>query len=216
MPRQSIDLTGQRFGRLEVKEEVSFELDNRHRKIRKWKCLCDCGKIKIARHKTLCCGEVRSCGCLRSETMRKKMTKHGGAKSLEYHSWVGMIQRCYNPKSQKYPIYGGRGIRVHRFWKKSFKTFIDYIGKKPTIKHTLERINTDGNYCPGNVRWATNKEQSNNRRNNYRFNYKNKSVTLKQLSEIIGINYRTLLHRLCVLKWSVHKATTVPIGRWNQ
>ena len=125
-----------------------------------YQCICSCGTTKQVSGSNLKTGATKSCGCLNKEII----TKHGLSSSPEYTVWEGIIQRCYNSNSTVYEYYGGRGIKFHEPWRKSFKTFYDYIGKRPSKLHSLERIDNNGNYEPDNVKWATLQEQHINRR----------------------------------------------------
>jgi hypothetical protein len=107
-----------------------------------------------------------------------------------------MKDRCLNSKSDSFYRYGGRGIQIHKEWQESFWRFYEYMGPKTTPKHTLDRINNDGHYEPGNVRWSTNKEQSNNRSSNRVIEYRGEHLTMKQWAERIGIHYVSLRERL--------------------
>jgi hypothetical protein len=125
--------------------------------------------------------------------------KHGACGTPEHTSWTLMKVRCLNPDNALYPYYGGRGITIYPPWLKSFQLFLDHVGKRPTIKHTLERIENNGNYEPGNVRWATRKDQANNRRSNTWLTANGLTLTLKQWCERLegtGLTRRVIMRRI--------------------
>lgn len=126
----------------------------------------------------------------------------------EYTSWLNMKSRCGNPKNHRYYRYGGRGIKVCDEWLNSYKSFLSDVGRKPTPAHTLDRINNDGNYEPGNVRWATDEEQKNNRSDNKILAYHGKTLTIAQWSRVIGISNCMLWTRVNKYGWSVDDAMT--------
>lgn len=137
-------------------------------KQRTWKCRCVCGKELVVRQDCLRSGNTTSCGCQRkvhaAVAIRKRCTTHGQSKLAEYFVWKTMKARCRNPKNLEFKNYGGRGIKVCDRWLNSFEAFLGDMGRRPTPAHSIDRINNDGNYEPGNCRWATWKQQAANRR----------------------------------------------------
>lgn len=156
------DLTGQKFGRLTVVDYAGSV-----KGVAYWKCLCDCGVVREriqSRH--LCSGTTKSCGCLGREVLLKVHTVHGMYHLPENKVWNSMKQRCLNPRCHAYEDYGGRGITVCRRWIDSFADFYADVGPRPSAQHSLDRIDNDGNYEPGNVRWSTMSQQNRNMRSN--------------------------------------------------
>jgi len=162
-----INLTGERFGRWVVLEMVQ----ERHRGQLCWRCRCDCGTEEMLPGFILRSGKSKSCGCLRREMGVARggaSRRHGegmnGKETPEYRAWTNMLSRCRNPNHKMYPDYGGRGISVCKRWELAYENFLTDVGRRPTEFHSIDRINNDGNYEPGNVRWATYQEQNRNQR----------------------------------------------------
>lgn len=160
MPRPSKDLTGQRFGMLTAIKTVGVTGINRRRV---WLVLCDCGKAKKTAVSNLVDGKARSCGCLKDKIHTDRLKTHGAFGTPEYRTWAGMLSRCRNKASKAYRHYGFRGIKVCSRWLR-FENFLKDMGKRPSLKFSLDRINNNGDYEPNNCRWATAKQQVNNRR----------------------------------------------------
>lgn len=189
-----LDLTGQKYGRLTVQ---SFAETGK--KIIHWKCLCECGGENVVSTTHLRSGHTSSCGCYSREVsaaISKKNAKHGMWNTPEFSIWGSIIDRCCNEKCKKYPLYGGRGITICAEWKESFFAFFRHIGPRPSNKHSIDRIDNDKGYEPGNVRWATLDIQNNNRRNNVFITVYGIRKTIAQWSKQTGISESALTNRL--------------------
>lgn len=153
------DLTGSTFGRLVV---LARSGSTRNKSAR-WECQCSCGATTIVTGKNLLRGITRSCGCLHREGMSALFKRHGMTRTKVHQAWKAMHQRCSNPNRKHYQHYGGRGISVCERWA-TFENFYEDMGDPPSDRHSIDRIDVDGNYEPSNCRWATWSEQIRNRR----------------------------------------------------
>ncbi len=210
MNRNFIDLIGQNFGRLIVIKRM----DNDKCGNLCWLCRCDCGKYTVIQGGHLGSNNTKSCGCLATEQLIKRSTKHGHScknqESKEYIVWKNMIQRCTNTRCNQYGDYGGRGIKVCKRWLK-FENFLEDMDiRKKGL--TLDRIDNDGDYCQENCRWVTRKQNNRNKRNNHLITHDGKTQCLKTWEEETGIHYVTILARLRY-GWSIAKTLMTPVHK---
>lgn len=155
------DITGQRFGKLLI-SGLTGEINRDRRHL--WNAKCDCGRECKVISKYLINGETKSCGCLRSETCIKRNTTHGLRHTREYSIWLGIKKRCLDENHSTYKNYGRVGVSIYNPWADDFEKFLDYVGKCPDSNSTLDRINNNQGYIPGNVRWLSSNDQRRNRR----------------------------------------------------
>lgn len=203
------DLTGREFGMWTV---VAFAGASAGYKSH-WQCKCECGTERTVGQANLLRGGSTNCGCDKMEKLRQRATKHSLSGTAEYHPWHTMIQRCHNPDATGYPSYGAKGITVCQRWRDSVAAFIADMGSRPSSKHTIDRYpDKNGNYEPGNCRWATRKEQNNNKENNRPMEeYKGEYKTLSGWAEHTGVPYDLLYGRVAK-GWSMKDAIEKPLG----
>lgn len=182
--KRPMNLSGRKFGRLTVISEAERVLY----KERRWLCKCDCGNNKVILQGSLLTGKTKSCGCLQSETSRRKATKHNLCGTRIYNTYNNMIKRCYHPSQKDYEIYSGRGIKVCDEWLNSFSKFVEWAlnnGYDDTL--TLDRIDVNGNYEPSNCRWVTYKEQMRNTRRTHFVTYNGETLCVTDWAKKIGV-----------------------------
>jgi hypothetical protein len=207
-----IDLNGKRFGQLKVLEAAGKDAWGQIR----WRLLCDCGREHFAVGGKLRRGEVKSCGCAKPAMCAAANVTHGasarGRMTSEYHTWQDMIYRCENPRATQYKDWGGRGIKVSPDWRHDFARFLADMGPRPSPKHTIERLDNDGNYEKGNCCWATRAVQGRNKRNLRMLTVGGTTMPLIAWSEKTGLSSSLILHRLSA-GWSVQQALATPLHR---
>lgn len=185
-----VDITGQKFGRL----TALHRLHNYHKKGTYWLCVCECGNLKECFIGNLRSGAIKSCGCLHDEGNNKK---HGQCGTRLYRIWKSIKQRCHKNYNKNYKNYGGRGIVVCDEWCNNFQLFYGWaMANGYNDNLTIDRIDVNGNYEPSNCRWATMKQQNNNRRDNKYITIDNVTKTLTEWCEFYNLNYKMVCARL--------------------
>ena len=218
MGRKAIDIAGRTFTRLTVVERGGYDRTGAIL----WHCQCACGMRKDVAGHLLRRGQVKSCGCLRAEkgafylaafaaSGRHGRLRHGDARAgneaPEWRAWHSIKRRCDTTVAWLFPDYAGRGIGICEAWRLSYERFLSDVGRRPGNGYTLDRIDNDGNYEPGNVRWATLKEQARNRRNSCYIQRGDECKTLAEWAEITGVKNTTIRARLRA-GWPAAKALT--------
>lgn len=183
-------------------------------------CMCTCGEICVKQCRFIESGKTQSCGCLLIERIKETQTTHGHAvkgkeRSPELDAYYNMLARCNNPNRDDWPDYGGRGICVFPGWDcdGGFSVWLAYMGPRPSKRHSVDRFpDPNGNYEPGNVRWATVEQQANNKRSNRYLEFQGKTQSMADWARETGIRAGTIKDRLKA-GWSVEKALTLPSGQ---
>lgn len=185
------DLAGQTFGRWTVLQHISHGF---------WTCVCECGNTSKVNGKFLRAGKSKSCGCYKPLATRRKSLRHGHTTDRkatpEYNAYQNMLKRCLDPKSERYPQYGGRGIEVCASWRDGFANFLADMGERPSPRHSLDRIEVNGNYEKSNCRWALVKVQSRNKTNTIMVDMGGRTIPLAEACEILGLKYGTVHNRI--------------------
>lgn len=201
------DITGNEYGSLTVLEPLPLEKG----KARSWQCACLCGGTHVATKGNLEAGSVTNCGCLKRERNSKLFYKHGKRFTNEWYAWQSMKKRCTATNGNEKRNYVDRGITVYSGWVDDFQAFYDHVGPRPGAGYSLDRINNDGNYEPGNVRWATRKTQNLNKTTTLTECVNGCVLPIAVWAERLSIQPNTLKQRL--RKWTVPEAFSTPIGK---
>lgn len=184
-----LELAGERFGRWRVIGRAPTKQGYRESC---WLCVCNCGTQRVVAAGALRKGASTGCGCVPA---RNRLT-HGGRHTAEYGIWTNMLTRCGNPRNKAFRRYGGRGITVCERWRNDFAAFLADMGPRPSPKHSVDRINNDGDYEPSNCRWATTQEQCRNTRRNVRLTLDGRTMTQREWAVELGIHDSTLFGRI--------------------
>ncbi len=201
-------MLGMQFSRLVVVGELPMR-----GQMRMLQCRCACGNNRKVSASNLRSGHTKSCGCFRREDSTARATIHGKTGTGAFRSWIAIRQRCVNPNTKAFKYYGARGITVCERWR-SFANFLEDMGERPE-SFSLDRIDNDKGYEPGNCRWASTTTQTRNRPTfNVMINVDGKDRCLAEVAEDCGLKYRTLHARIFDLGWDVKRAITTPIRRY--
>lgn len=205
-----INLEGKRFGRWTVLSRSQRSTKNMSAY---WNCVCDCGTKRAVPSEGLRSGRSQSCGCRHKEIVGRNSTRHGDARTLTYVTWQAIKARCYSPCQPRYPQYGGRGITMCDRWRNDYSAFLQDMGLRPSGAYSIDRIDTNGNYEPGNCRWATRREQARNKRDTRFVEYRGIIMRLIDVYEQFGseIKYCTFAARLAH-GWPIEVALKTPVG----
>ena len=203
------DLTGGRFGRWTVEHRVPTPKLAKS----KWVCICDCGTRGEVLQNNLVSGISKSCGCLGIEKLKSRPGNHGFGTEPLAQVWRDIKKRCLNPRCKSHKNYGGRGIKLADEWLDYLRFRAD-VGPSPGAGYSLDRIDNDGNYEPGNVRWATWEEQATNKRSSLRLTCRGETLTASQWAKKLGVPKLRILWRYHA-GWPVEAALFLPPGSKN-
>lgn len=174
-----IDLTGSKIGRWTV-------ISRCEDRPKYWLCKCECGTTRIVNGGNLRQGQTRSCGCWNIESITTRLTKHGRTGTKAFNIWLLMKDRCYNPRNKRYRDYGGRGIAISPLWITDFSRFLLDMGE-PSPGDSIERIDVNGNYEPGNCKWIPRSEQAKNRRDTVRIKAFGREMIQNDWARLLGV-----------------------------
>lgn len=211
MPARLIIIPGEKYNRLTIVKEVDPEIQYNKGKItplRKFECLCDCGKTTVQRFSGIKGGSIKSCGCLKNENLG--YYKHGGSKEVLYRVWVNMIQRTEDQTVRAYKNYGGRGISMCAQWRGDYEVFRGWAmenGWEQGLE--VDRRDNNGNYGPENCRIVTRKINCNNTRRTRIHEYNGEMLSITQIDELLGIPPKKIMQRIDKQGWSFEKAISI-------
>lgn len=212
------NVIGNKYGRLTVLSDAKDRSLPGGQTVRFVLCRCDCGNEKEINLGRLKHGRVKSCGCIRGEDLT--IYGKGFHNGHFYRKWTDIKTRCNNKNNVRFSDWGGRGIKVCKNWNKisgfyndMYKSYLQHVKKYGEKNTTIERINNNDSYYKGNCKWATYKEQANNRRSNRIITFNNIALNLCQWSRKLGIKRRTITNRIDRDNWSIEDALTTPVGQ---
>lgn len=206
MTRSLVKDMPQRENRLTFIREVAARVYPSGERRRRWLMRCSCGNTTEVDASQAKRGVVKSCGCLHRDVVTERTTKHGLSHRPEYLVWANMVRRCTDQRDKSFCRYGAIGVRVCDEWRKDFAAFFSHIGPRPTPQHSIDRIDNERGYEPGNVRWATATEQNRNKRSIHKIPYNGRILCLTEYCNETGLNRHTVSYRISVLKQPIEKA----------
>lgn len=212
---KAIDMTGMIFPTFTV---LFREGGRGHCKQARWRCRCQCGNEFVADGGELRRGNITGCGCVTRKRQSERKITHGMSRTWIYRLWSNEKKRCTCPTDKDWKRYGKRGITMFPEWEKSFDAYYAHVSSLPHYGekgYTLNRIDNDGSYAPGNVEWATSKTQANNRRNNRHITWQGETHTLAEWEEITGIRQATISTRI-KRGWTIEKALSRSVRAWSK
>ncbi len=200
--------SGQVIGMLTYVGPAPHKLNKLGHKILMYYFDCSCGKRTTTRITQVLSGNTKSCGCLQPKVAGRHLYKHGKSGTPEHRIWKLMNGRCHNKKSPDYPRYGGRGIKICERWL-TFENFLEDMGERPSNRHSIDRKDNDGDYCPENCRWATDLEQACNKPTTYKVVVNGETISIDEWARRNGLQPRTIRWR--AKRWGIEEAIKRPV-----